>query len=183
MPGTQPTLGADGTIPTPFTAIAQSLQSIGALTNSNATQTGIVVLDQYQNAPVIIGNLNQVVTIGAGWISSNPVIGVEVGTGLSGFGIAYISAFAHTTIALTEGSTAATVASSSGFANGMVIGATVLEAPPMSDSTAPPNYIEPGTTMTFSGTSVTLSEDALLSGSGLYCCVATFSKLNIDAHP
>ena len=179
MAGTQPTLLNNGPIPAAFSSIGQSLQAHAAGIGGLAVQQNSVVLDQYANACLIIGNLNQVVTIGAGWISGSPVVGVEVGTGLTGFGLAYPSAFAHTTITTTGGSTSATVASSSGFVNGMQIGATVYEVPPSLGSEQPPNYIQPGTTMTFSGTSVTLSQNALLSGSGLLCCVVTWTQLNI----
>ena len=183
MAGTQPTLTNNGPIPAVFTSIGQSLQANAALAQASAVQQNSVVLDQFSNACLIIGNLNQVVTIGAGWIAGSPVVGVEVGTGLTGFGLAYPSAFAQTTITLTAGSTAATVASSSGFVNGMQIGATLYEVPPSLSATQPPNYIQPGTTMTFSGTSVTLSQNALLSGSGLYCAVVAWTALSTTVHP
>ena len=183
MAGTQPTLTNNGPIPAAFTAIAQAIQGNAALAGATAVQQNATVLDAYANTCLIVGNLNQVVTIGAGWISGSPVVGVEVGTGLTGFGLAYPSAFAHTTITTTAGSTAATVASSSGFVNGMQIGATLHEVPPSLSASQPANYIAPGTTMTFSGTAVTLSQNALLSGSGLYACVVTWTELGIAVHP
>ena len=183
MAGTQPTLTNDGPIPAAFTSIAQALRSNASLAGASAVQQNSIALDAFGNASLIIGNLNQVVTIGAGWITGSPVVGVEVGTGLTGFGLAYPSAFAHTTITTTAGSTAATVASSSGFVNGMQIGATLYEVPPSLSASQPANYIQPGTTMTFSGTAVTLSQNALLSGSGLYACVCTFTELGIAVHP
>ena len=185
MPGTQPSvLGNNGVVPRGWAGISNALQSASGLASATATQTGQFILDGYQNTPVVIGPLNQVVTIGAGWISGSPVAGVEVFTNIAGFGIGYISNFANGTITTTEGSTAATLTStiSGTFANGMVIGATTYEVPPVSDNAAPPNYITPGTTFTISGTSITLSMDAALSGVGLYVCAATYTKLNVDAH-
>ena len=183
MAGTVLTQGNDGPIPSPFAGIAQAQQSTASIAAAAAVQQNSVVLDQYQNACLIIGNLNQVVTIGAGWLSGSPVVGVEVGTALTGFGLAYPTNFVHTTITTTQGSTAATVTSGSGISNGMVVGATVLESPPNPSASQPPNYIAPGTTITISGTSVTLSINALLSGSGLYACFCSWVAIGGVVHP
>lgn len=183
MPGTQPTQGDDGAIPAAWNTLANAIAGNQSAAAAQATQTNGQILDQYQNTPVIIGLLNQTVTIGAGWITGAPVVGVEVGTGLTGNGIAYASAFAHSTIATTKGSTTATLVSGTGFVNGMQIGATLLETPPLPSATQPPNYIQPGTSMTISGTTVTLSIAALLTGTGLYACAVTWTKLNLDVHP
>lgn len=81
MPGTQPaTMGATG----PWDWVKQQLISltrrVKALENSQST----ILLDQYQNAVVIIGPLNQTVTTGASF--GNP--GTVASTGLTGVGIA-----------------------------------------------------------------------------------------------
>jgi hypothetical protein len=177
MPATQPTLGSDGPIPAPFVAIAQALQRQSAATTAMATQTSGSVLDQYANTTLIQGALNQIVTIGAGWIGMPlaPIAGVEVGTGLTGFGIAYPSGFAYSLITTTAGSTAATLTGgTTGFTNGYQIGATEVDVPDMG-ATEPGPYVAPGTTYTISGTSVILSQAALLSGSGLYCCTVLWN--------
>ena len=178
MAGTRPTQGNDGPIPGPFAALAQAISDNASAASATALQTTVVQLDQYQNCCLIIGNLNQIVTIGAGWITSSPVQGVEVGPGLTNFGLSYPSGFAHSLVTTTKGSTTATLTGgTTGFTNGYQIGATIYETPPTSDSTAPPNYIAPGTTYTISGSTLTLSVAALLTGSGLYCCSALWNQL------
>jgi hypothetical protein len=178
MPGTRKTQGNDGPIPGPLSALAQAISRTADSTSSASLQTANVVLDQYQNVCLILGNLAQVVTIGAGWISSSPVQGVEVGTGLTSFGLAYPSGFAYSLITTTKNSTTATLTGgTTGFTNGYVIGATVYQTPSGTQATAPPNYIAPGTTYTISGSTVTLSVAALLSGTGLYVCTCTWNQL------
>ena len=78
-----------------------------------------------------------------------------------------------TTVTLTQGSTAATLASGTGFVNGMVIGAANVTDP--SNGTATPAIV-PGTTISSGGgtTSITLSQAAAESGSGLYCAACFF---------
>lgn len=180
MAGTRPTLTNDGPIPAPFTAILQSLGRNSALAQATALQVSSNTLDEYQNTTRISGPLNQVVTIGAGWISGSPVMGVEVGTNLSDFGEAWPSGFVHTTCTISSANLAASqivVASATGLATGMVIGATVYETPPSFDEQAPANYIVPGSTITgISGTTITLSiAPAFTSSTPLYCCACVWN--------
>lgn len=176
MPGTRRTQGNNGPIPKPWNDLAAAISNNATLSQATAVQGSTITLDPYQNACRLTGNLNQIVTIGAGWITGSPVQGVAVGTGLTNYGEAYPSGFAHSLITTTKGSTAATLTGgTSGFTNGYQIGATIYETPPTSDATAPPNYIAPGTTYTISGANVTLSSAALLTGSGLYCCTVLWN--------
>ncbi len=136
MPGTQPTLTSSGPIPAPFTAVAQTLQAHGALSGATAVQTSNVVLDQYQNACAIIGNLDQIVEMGAGWTGPlTPYRGETVRTGMSGTGIAVQSGdtwiFSVTT---TAGSYTMTVDSPGGIGSGFV--GSALLVPTVADTTA-----------------------------------------------
>ena len=108
-------------------------------------------------------------------ITVGPGGGVMVGTNLMGSGMAWPTGFSHTTIATTEGSTSATVASGTGFVNGYVIGAV--------DANTGAEVITPGTTYSISGTSVTLSAPALLNETAAYCCSCLWNAQSGVVHP
>jgi hypothetical protein len=141
-------------------------QQLDAMT-SGAQATNVV--DQYGNTTQIAAtNLNQIVTIGA----SYGVAGVHVGTGIAPgtAGVAFQSGPAITTITLTKGSASATVGSVSGASLGIgqVIGAGSGATP----------AIPLGTTiLNVSGSTVTLSQNAAASGTGLHCAAARFVVL------
>jgi hypothetical protein len=156
---------------TPMLQAAQAAKQQTMALNSGAPQGNL--LDQWGNTIQISGsNLAQTVTIGA----SHGVSGVLVGTGIASgvSGLVVQSGPAITTITLTAGSTAATVGTVTGasLAVGQVIGAADVSDPSTGTPTA---AIKPGTTIAaVSGTSVTLSQNAVESGTSLYCATATF---------
>jgi hypothetical protein len=95
-----PTTNADGMMPAPFASMIQQLNAIGQVASGSALQTGNNVLDQYQNTVVVIGSLNQTVTVGAGFFTTTgtlstsslvvPVastVGLEKGMRVNGTGI------------------------------------------------------------------------------------------------
>lgn len=239
MAGTQPTKGANGPLSSPWNVLNQAVGANRNLAGAMALQTQNVILDQYQNGVLIIGSLNQVVTVGAGWFSPTatlsttsqtltsvsstegiqigmaiggngippnttvtsvgtstlgisakptssgsetvyvgPCGGVEVGTGLSGFGLCYPTAFWSGEVTITsipESPTAqqATVSSASGLSVGMQIGAGLLLADGTDDI-----YIPPGASITaISGDTITLSCYATQTGSGIYACAVTWTAL------
>ena len=181
MPGTQPTLGNDGSVPAAWAATGQALQATSGLAAATALQTTTLILDQWQNTVCIIGALNQVVTAGAGWdtlitppAQGTAIAGVQISTGRTDFGIAVPSATpVFTTITTTAGSTSATVASASGLSDTMQIGANGISNGEVASA------IAPGTTIThIASLTITLSQAAVLTGSGLYCvAMATWSNL------
>lgn len=151
--------------------LEEGMRANGAGVVLNTTITSIVVgvsitLSELPTA----GGSGVTLTIGPGG-------GVQVGTALTGSGIAVptIGSFAHTTIATTATSTSATVASATGFVNGYVIGAV--------DANTGGEVITPGTTYTISGTTVTLSAPALLSETAAYCCSVQWVPLGGQVHP
>jgi hypothetical protein len=233
-----PTTNADGMMPAAQAWMIQAINGVGQVAAASALQTANNVLDQYQNTAIVMGNLNQVVAVGAGFFTTTGTLstsslvvpvastvgleegmrvngtgvplnttivsivvgtsitlsalptaggsgvtltigpggGVMIATGLTGFGIAYPSAFAHTTIATSKGSASATVASAAGFVNGYVIGAV--------DANTGANVITPGTTYSgLSGSSITLSAPALLTETAAYCCSMLWTSLGGTVHP
>lgn len=81
MPGTQPpAMGAAG----PWDWVRQMFNNITRRLHALENQQTQIILDQYQNAVVIIGQLNQTVTTGASFGSP----GTQGTTGLTGAGIA-----------------------------------------------------------------------------------------------
>lgn len=126
--------------------------------------------DQYYNCVTVAGsNLNQVVTIGA----SHGHGGVEVWTGIANgtAGSAVQQSLAIGTLTVTKGSTAATlVSTTSGTFSG---GGNVIGAIDASGNNVLSTM--PGTTYTISGSSVTLSQKALESGTALFCAQCVFS--------
>lgn len=175
MPGVNPPVGqGPGGIPviwnTVMQGIARSAARLAAL--ESARYAGAPLIDAYGNTLEISGtNLAGVVFIGA----SHGQPGVQVGTGLTGTARAKQTGLVTTTITLTKGSFAATVASGTGLSAGMVIGAANVSDP--SSGTATP-AITPGTTIqAITGTSVTLSQKAAETGTGLFCAACNFTKL------
>jgi hypothetical protein len=156
-----------------WTGVIQQINAVAGVASGAALNTAKFTLDQYANCTYIQGPLDQVVTVGAGFTQ----YGVQVGTALMGFGAAYPTGFAHTTISTTKGNTSATVASGSGFVNGYVIGAIQVVG------TNVTQVLSAGTTYTISGTSVTLSLPALVGGSGFYCCSVEWVSLGGVVHP
>jgi hypothetical protein len=156
---------------TPMLQAAQAAKQQTMALNSGAPQGNL--LDQWGNTIQVQGsNLAQTVTIGA----SHGVGGVLVSTGIptGTSGLVVQSGPAITTITLTAGSTAATVGTvtGAGLAVGQVIGAADVSDP---SSGTPTPAIQPGTTIAaVSGTSVTLSQDAVEAGTSLYCAAARF---------
>ncbi len=177
MPGTPAPVGPDGPMPTFISSMLQSIKNlqkqVSGLTQG-AQQTNIV--DQYGNTLLVVGQLNQTVTIGA----AQGQAGVQVGTALpaSGkpnVGLAIQQSLVTTTITTTSGSTSATVASATGLGLGMVIGAANVNDP---TSGTPTPAITPGTTISaISGTTVTLSQNAAETGTSLYCAACWWLAL------
>ena len=177
MPGSPAPVGSSGPLNPWWNSILGALRT-GAQNDAalaaGAQQTNEI--DQWGNTQVIVGQLNQVVTIGAAFQQS----GVQVGTalpppGASSVGVATQQGLATTTIATTKGSTSATVASAAGLAKGMSIGAANVSDPSSGVATA---AITPGTTISgISGTTVTLSQAAAETGSGLYCAACFWSSV------
>jgi len=177
MPGTPGPVGVGPSNVPAFwnavlTAIAALQQQVNQLTSGAQYQN---VVDQYGSTQYVIGSLNQVVVIGAAFGQA----GVQVGTALPAagkpnVGIAKQTNLATTTVTLTKGSTAATVASGAGITNGMVIGAANVSDP--SSGVATP-AITPGTTVQSGGgtASLTLSQAAAESGTGIYCAACLFT--------
>lgn len=176
MPGSPQPAGADGPISPWWNSILQaiaSLQQQVSLLTQGATQNQII--DGVGNTVEVSGtNLAQTVTIGASLLSSGTQPGVQVQTGLTGAGRAGLTGLKTPTITLTKGSTSATVSSATGLSNGMAIGALSV-APGI--STGYVQALTPGTTFTISGTTLTLSSPALVSGSGLFCACCLWQLL------
>ena len=173
MPGTPEPVGSAGGLNPWWNSI---LSAMRASTRTDAAiiagrqQTNTV--DQYGNTLIVVGQLNQQVTIGAAF--QKP--GVQVTTGItSGQGQAVQQNLALGTITTTKGSTAATLNSTASgtFSNGMLIGAANVSDP--SSGVATPAIV-PGTTFTISGSAVTLSQPAAESGTGLYCAACTWKQ-------
>lgn len=158
-----PALGKTGT------PLVQIMRSHGQQLRSQAAQAQQGnVFDAYYNCVQVSGsNLNQVVTIAAAFHQG----GVEVSTGIANgtAGTAIQTALAIGTLTVTKGSTSATLthtASGTFSGSGHVIGAIDANGN---------DVLTPGTTYTISGTAVTLSQDALESGTSLYCASCVFS--------
>lgn len=169
MPSTpQPIIGNMGIVWTPVVQALQTGKQKAANLAASAQQTNF--FDAYYNCTTVCGtNLNQVVTIAATHMQG----GVEVWTGIANgvSGMAVQTALAIGTLTVTKGSTAATLTSTaSGTFSG---GGNVIGAIDASDNDVLSTM--PGTTYTISGTSVTLSQPALESGTSLYCAQAVFS--------
>lgn len=155
---------------------------------SNAGRNQGNVLDRYGNTTGLNGtDLNQTVTIGAGWLTSalgpypeGPLAGVTVGTGLTGSGFAVQQNLATGLITTTALSTGATITllHSGTFAANQMIGAADIADPTLG---TPVPAIAPGTFIaSITGTgpyTVTLSQKAVESGTQLYCAAAVFSQL------
>jgi hypothetical protein len=173
MPGVNQPVGHNGPIPAWWNAVIQQMQQMQA--DIKALQSGqqnTINVDANGNAIVIIGQLSQTVTIGA----TSGAAGVQVMTNLSGVGICVQQSLATGKITVTEGSTAATLDSTTGgtFVSGMVIGAANVDDP--SSGTATPAIV-PGTTFTRSGSAITLSQPAAESGNGILCAACQWTSL------
>lgn len=233
MPGVLPTLGSSGSVPSMWVAVIQQINGVAALAAGTAGNPNAQQLDQYQNSAVILGGLNQVVTIGAGFFAttcttsdvSNELTavgnttgiepgmnlvgidstipsgatvtavgpssvtidkipganqagvtilvgsrgGVQVGTGLAGFGIAYATNFSYTTLSATDGDATAILASPFAGAAGTMIGAN--------------GAITPGTWIEGSGTTVNLSQPAFGTVVDEYCATCTWTSLSGPVTP
>lgn len=182
MPGTPQPVGRGPSNLPPFwnavmQAITQQQQATNALA-AGAQQT--ILVDQWGNAQVILGQLNQTVTIGASYQQAGVIVTTALPTtGHPIVGVAWQQNLITTTVTLTKGSTAATVGTNT-IANGMVIGAATVVVAGVKTAT-----ITPGTTVTAGGgtTSLTLSEPAAESGSGLYCAACNFRSLEQISFP
>jgi len=108
-------------------------------------------------------------------VTVGPGGGVMVGTGLTGSGIAVPSGFAHSTLATTKGSPTATVASATGWTNGYQVGAV--------DANTGDEVITPGTSYTISGSTLTLSANALLPETACYACSVLWTAQSGTVHP
>lgn len=183
MPGTpqpvvDPRWGPHWT--TIINAIRRTQQQTAAIASGQPAHN---VLDQWGNTLYIVGQLAQVVTIGAGWDQTGTggaSAGVQVGTALplSGHpntGIAKQSGLVTTTISTTAGSASATVASAANMTVGMVIGAADVNDPANGVAT-PALKPSPPTTITgISGTTITLSQPAAETGTGLFCAACNWT--------
>lgn len=163
MPGSQkPAMGAQST----FGWLQEVISTLLSRQAAIASQSTQFFKDGYGNVTALTGLLNQTVTEGAAWnaVSGPPSIypGVEVSTGLTGSGIAVCQTFLTT--GATHSNTSVTVTSATGFANGMPV--------------AGPG-IQPGTTYTISGTTLTLSLPATATASGVP--ITTWSFVNLAA--
>lgn len=188
MPGTPKPIIRPGFSPH-WTTVIQGLE-FGAMAQnmSNAGRNQGNVLDRYGNTTGLNGtDLNQTVTIGAGWLTSplgpypdGPLAGVTVGTGLTGSGFAVQQNLATGLITTTAGSTSGSITTvhSGTFAANQMIGAADIADPTLG---TPVPAIAPGTyisSITGSGPySVTLSQKAVESGTQLFCAAAVFSQL------
>lgn len=174
MPGYPLPTGRNAGLPIFWNSILQALQQhsqqIAAL-YAGSTQGNLI--DGYGNTIEVAGtNISQVVTIGASFGQA----GVLVGTTLTGAGRATQRGLVTTTITTFAGSMAATVASGSGLSMGMAIGAADVSDP--SSGVATPAIV-PGTTISsITGTSVTLSQNAAESGTGLFCAACKWELLS-----
>ena len=186
MPGSPQPVGQNGSLGPWWNAVISALTSLQqqvASLKGGATQ-GPNIVDMFGNTVEVSGtNVDQTVTIGASHGQAGVQVMTAIGTPaapIAGRAIAQNAAadvtkppWVTTTITLTKGSTTGTVASATGLANGMVIGAANVSDP--STGIATPAIV-PGTTFTISGTTVTLSQAAAESGSGLFCA-ACFWRL------
>lgn len=173
MPGTpKPTI--DSRYGSHWTPVVQALHFGQSQQNqANAARPQGSILDQYGNTVELWGsNLSQNVTIGASF--GSPGVQVETGIASGVAGRAYQQSLATGNITTTQGSTSATLThvDSGTFANGMVIGAANVSDPMLG---TPTPAIVPGTTMTVSGTSITLSQNAAESGTALFCAACYFT--------
>lgn len=172
MPGTpkpivDPRFGA---FQTTMIQAAQRQQVQAAALAAGATQGNLV--DPYGNTVEVSGtNLNQTVTIGAAHAQPGVLVGTGIANGITGRAIQ--SGLATGTITVTQGSTSATLNSTTAgvFGGNTVIGAANVTDPGSGLATS---AIIPGTTYTISGTSITLSQAAAESGSGIYCAACAF---------
>lgn len=175
MPGVPAPVGIGPSGMPPFlNAMLQATQGTQAAVNGLAggAPAGWVV-DQNGNVEELSGaNLNQIVTIGAAHLQAGVLVSTGIASGTAGRAVQ--SGPATTTITLTKGSTSATVGTVTGavLAQGQVIGAALVNDP---TTGTPTSAITPGTTIAaLSGSTVTLSQGAAESGTGLYCAAARF---------
>lgn len=194
MPGS-PAPVVDSRFGPHWTAVMQALQSLQqqvAALASGASQT--VLTDQWGNAIVILGQLNQVVTIGASMANPAipPIAGVQVGTGLPNaagkpnVGIAIQQNLLTGHLTTTAGSKTATIVDGlSGLAVNMVIGAANVTDPSSGVATPALNpALNPPTSVSaISGSTVTLSQNAQESGTGLYCAACNWVSLGDYTYP
>jgi hypothetical protein len=183
MPGTPLPVGRNGQTPPWWNAVIQSLQALQVqMNNLTSGQQQTVTTDAYGNGILVMGQLAQTLTIGA----AQGQAGVQVQTGLPASGqpnagLAVQQGLVTTRVTLTRGNAAATVASGTGLAVGMVIGAANITDP--TSGTATP-AITPGTTISaISGTSVTLSQPAAESGTSIYCAACWFRSVQSFTYP
>lgn len=163
-------------------AAKQNARNLAAAAQQDMTQDSLLNMTALRAT-----NLNQAVPLGSviNTAANTPVSGysagqvpaVWVGTGLTGSGICKVSAIATGLITLTAGSTAATLVSAitgTFSGGGQTIGANTYNATTGVTSQA---LYAPATTYTISGTAITLSQPAILSGTSLYCVAVSCSKL------
>lgn len=163
MPGSQkPAMGAQST----FGWLQQVLAALDARQAALASQSTQFFKDGYGNVTAITGLLNQTVTEGAAWnaasIPQSIYPGVEISTGLSGSGLAVCQT--SLTTGITHSNTSVTVTSATGFANGQAVAGPGIPA---------------GTTYTISGTTLTLSQPATATASGVP--ITTWLWVNLAA--
>lgn len=193
MPGTpKPVIDPRfGTAWTPIIQNAQTQKQQAAALNSGAQSTNI--LDAYGNAVFLLGQLNQVVTEGATFGQAGVLVGtgfpksgsdprVNPNAGIIGrkdifWGTATITAGSTSCAFAADGASPVLSLSDSGSTT--QIGAANVSDP--STGTATP-AIAPGTYVnTISGTSpnftLTLSQNAQETGSGLYCVICMWSPV------
>ena len=181
MPGTPRQLN-DPRFGPYHTALIQGVQTANARAAASAagSMSGYIP-DRYGNIVEVYGpNLNQVVTIGA----VHAQAGVQVSTGIANgtAGRASQANLARGTLTCTKNTNAATlvstVAGTGPFANGYLIGAADVSDP--SSGLATPAIV-PGTTMTISGTAITLTPPSGYtwavqeSGTAIYCAACTWT--------
>lgn len=168
-------------MPAMWSALIQSINNVARLSAGNTTNTTQQVLDAFQNATYIQGQLAATVTEGGGWsasgssIGAKAIAGTQSATGLSGFGTAKCLYYpgannvstGNTTMSYTPvltGSQTIVVVSATGFTNGMGVA----------------GYgVPPGTTITnISGTTITISNycTGTLAVTGVPCVVFAWSQ-------
>lgn len=159
-------------------AIQRHADGIGVTKNQpRSTQT---VTDMWGNSNEVSGtNLDQTVTIGASHNQQGVLVSTNIGTaGAPISGRAGATGVRTFTLQLQAGATAATASSTAGLTAGMVIGA--LSVAPSQPTVPYPTSLglNPGTTIsTIAGTLISLSENALVTGTGLYAAACTWTQL------
>lgn len=184
MPGTSPPVGVSGPLNPWWNAVISAIRELQA--SVKALQAGAqqtVTVDQYGNAVIISGQLDQIVTIGAGFQQPGVLVGTNLpATGQPNAGLAVQQGLATGTITVAAGSTGATLDStiSGAFTSGQVIGAANVSDPTSGLATS---AIVPGTTFTIVGSAITLSRPAVETGSGLYCAACSWRSLQSFTYP